>query len=190
MNKEQWRRIFRQKLAEISPADRAEKSKSACSKLVSTEQFQDASVIMFYLAMPTEADTADAIGYAWKKKKTVVVPKVFWKQKKMTAVKIKSLEDDFTTDSVGLRNPQTTNEVEPQRIDLIVVPGLAFDRNGYRLGRGGGYYDKFLAIPELRAKKCGFCLAEQLLEQDNLPITGNDIAVDLLVTDKEIIIFN
>jgi 5-formyltetrahydrofolate cyclo-ligase len=198
MNKEQLRRIFRQKLAEISSVDRAEKSKLACSNLISTKQFQNARVIMFYLAMPMEIDTADAILYAWQNAKTVVVPKVSWKQKKMIAVKINSFEDDFTIDSAGLRNPQTKDEVAPEAIDLVVVPALIFDRKGFRLGRGGGYYDKFLANPNLRAKKCGFCFAEQLLEQDNrfdkltmnLPITENDIAVDLLVTDKEIILFN
>ena len=190
MNKEQLRRIFREKLAEISPADRAEKSKLACSNLVSTKQFQDARVIMFYLAMPMEADTADAILHAWQNAKTVVVPKVFWKQRKMTAVKINSLEDNFTMEKTGLRNPQTNDEVVSEAIDLVVVPAFVFDRRGYRLGRGGGYYDKFLANPKLLAKKSGFCFAEQLLESDNLPVMPNDIAVDLLVTDKEIIIFN
>ncbi len=72
---------------------------------------------------------------------------------------------------------------------MIIVPGLVFDRTGFRLGRGGGYYDKFLADKKLRAKKCGFCFAEQLLKEDNLPVSKNDIAVDFLVNDKEIIYF-
>ena len=190
MNKEQLRRIFRQKLAEISPADRAEKSKKGCSNLISTKQFQNASVIMFYLAMPQEIDTADAILYAWQMAKTVVVPKVFWKQKDMIPVRISSFEEDFSTQVAGLRNPQSSDAVAPEAIDLVIVPALVFDRKGFRLGRGGGYYDKFLANPKLLAKKCGFCFAEQLLEQDNLPVTQNDFPVDLLVTDKEIIFFN
>jgi 5-formyltetrahydrofolate cyclo-ligase len=190
MNKEKLRSIFRQRLAEISPAERAQKSKSACSNLISTKQFQNAKVIMFYLPMPQEIDTTDAILYAWKKDKTVVVPKVFWKQKRMTAVRISSFEEDFSIDVGGLRNPKNNDEVAPQTIDLIVVPALVFDRKGFRLGRGGGYYDKFLANPKLLAKKSGFCFAEQLLEGDNLPVMPNDIPVDLLVTDKEIILFN
>ena len=189
-NKNQLRSIFRQRLAEISPAERAQKSKTACSNLISTKQFQNAKVIMFYLPMPQEIDTTDAILYAWKKDKTVVVPKVFWKQKRMTAVRISSFEEDFSTDVAGLRNPKNNDEVAPQTIDLIVVPALVFDRKGFRLGRGGGYYDKFLANPKLLAKKSGFCFAEQLLEGDNLPVMPNDIPVDLLVTDKEIILFS
>jgi 5-formyltetrahydrofolate cyclo-ligase len=188
--KERLRGIFSQRLAEISDDQAAEKSKRACTNLISTKQFEEAGVIMFYLAMPKEADATGGIICSWEKGKTVVVPRVFWREKKMTAVRIDSLEGDFAMERCGLRNPRSGDEVSEEKIDLIIVPGLAFDRRGNRLGRGGGYYDKFLAQPKLRAKKCGFCFAEQLLEQDNLAAGPQDIGVDLLITDKEIIFFN
>ncbi len=189
LTKDQLRRIFKQKLAQISPEQRLEKSKKACQILISAEQFQKAQVVMFYLAMPQEINTADAMTVAWQQKKTVVVPKVFWDKKKMTAVRINSFDDEFSTEVAGLRNPKSNDEVSPESIDLVIVPGLAFDRSGLRLGRGGGYYDKYLADKKLTAKKCGFCFAEQLLKEDNLPVSENDIAVDFLVNDKEIIYF-
>ncbi len=189
ITKEQLRRIYRQKLAQISPEERTEKSKTACDNLISTDQFRNAETIMFYLAMPQEIDTAEAMKAAWQQKKTVVVPKVFWDKKKMTAVRINSFDDEFSTEVAGLRNPKSNDEVSPESIDLVIVPGLAFDRSGLRLGRGGGYYDKYLVNEKLTAKKCGFCFAEQLLKEDNLPVSENDIAVDFLVNDKEIIYF-
>jgi 5-formyltetrahydrofolate cyclo-ligase len=190
ITKEELRKIFRQKIADVSPEERAEKSKKACDNLISTEQFQKASVIMFYLAMPQEIDTADAVTAAWQQKKTVVVPKIYWDKNKMIGVRINSFDDGFTTEVAGLRNPKNNDEVPPESIDLIIVPGLAFDHRGMRLGRGGGYYDKFLADKKLKAKKCGFCFAEQLSREDNLPVTKNDIDLDMLVTDKEVIDFN
>jgi len=190
ITKEQLRRIFRQKLAKISPEERTEKSKKACDNLISTGQFHKAQTIMFYLAMLQEIDTADSMQAAWQQKKTVVVPKVFWDRKEMRAVRINSFDEEFSQAIAGLRNPKSSDEVSIEEIDLIIVPGLAFDRWGYRLGRGGGYYDKFLADKKLRANKCGFCFAEQLLKEDNLPISKNDINVDLVVTDKEIIDFH
>ena len=189
ITKDELRKIYRQKIAQISPEQRAEISKKACENLILTEQFRKASIIMFYLAMPQEIDTADAITAAWEQKKTVVVPKVFWDRKEMKAVRINSLDEDFSTGKTGLRNPKGDDEVLPEEIDLIIVPGLAFDSRGFRLGRGGGYYDKFLAKEKLKAKKCGFCFAQQFIKNDNLPVTKNDISVDFLVTDKEIIDF-
>jgi 5-formyltetrahydrofolate cyclo-ligase len=66
--------------------------------------------------------------------------------------------------------------VAPEEIDLILIPGLAFTRKGERLGRGGGYYDRFLARVGLRAVKLGICFKEQLLEE--LPIESHDARVD------------
>ena len=76
----------------------------------------------------------------------------------------------------------------PQDIDLIVAPALAIDRHGRRLGRGGGYYDKFLAQPALRATICAFVFAEQLL--DDLPHLPHDQPVDMVVTDAEVLRFH
>ena len=71
---------------------------------------------------------------------------------------------------------------------MVVTPGLAFDRKGNRLGRGGSYYDRFFAHEKLVAHKCGFGFAEQLL--DSVPTANHDEQIDSLVTDEEVIYFN
>lgn len=187
MEKEQLRRELRKGLLEISPEQRSEKSRRACQNLISTPQFQNASVVMLYLSMPHEVDTSEAILSAWQLGKTVVVPKVSWQQRHMIPVQINSLETGFSTEVAGLRNPITGVPVPFEDIDLVVTPGLGFDRNGNRLGRGGSYYDRFFANPQLKAQKCGLAFAEQLV--DSVPVAEHDQSIDFLVTDEKIMYF-
>ena len=187
MDKPQLRRQLQDKLLALQPEQRDRKSRQACERLVSTEQFQNASTVMLFVSLPYEVDTSEAILNAWQLGKTVAVPKVSWEQKHMIPVQIKSLETGFSTEAWGLRNPTAGVPVPFSDIDLVVTPGLGFDRKGNRLGRGGAYYDRFFAHEELRACRCGFAFAEQVI--DSLPVTEHDQPVDLLVTDKEIMHF-
>lgn len=75
-----------------------------------------------------------------------------------------------------------------EEIDLVVTPGLGFDREGNRLGRGGSYYDQFFANPELKARRCGFAFAEQLI--GSVPVTEFDEPMDFLVTDEQVVYFD
>jgi len=188
MDKGQLRLELQKSLLEMSAEQRSEKSKKACRNLISTAQFQNASVIMMYLAMPYEVDTSDAILQSWQLGKTVVVPKISWQQRHMIPVQINSLETDFSTEVGGLRNPVTGVPVPFGEIDLVVTPALGFDRKGNRLGRGGSYYDRFFANKELRASRCGFGFAEQLV--DTVPVMEHDKPVDFLVTDDGVMYFN
>ena len=175
-------------IAGLSTEQLKGKSSKACQNLSSLQEFQEADTIMMFLSMREEIDTTEAILSAWQQGKTVLVPKVCQQQGHMTAVEIKSLEDGLTTDPVGLRNPITDIAVPFERIDLVVTPGLGFDRTGHRLGRGGGYYDRFLANQRLLAAKCGFGFAEQIV--DSVPISQHDQLVDFLVTDEEVVYCN
>jgi len=188
MNKKQWRRKLRQVLNLIDDKHRAEKSSQICRKLIATKEFNEASVVMMYLSLPSEADTTEAILSAWQDGKIVAVPKVMWEDKHMFPVQINSLDADFSTEVSGLRNPIKGVPVPFSDIDLVVTPGLGFDRFGNRLGRGGAYYDRFFAKEELHAQRCGFGFSEQVV--DDLPVTELDEPLDLLVTDQKVLYFN
>jgi 5-formyltetrahydrofolate cyclo-ligase len=142
---------------------------------------------MMYLSLPHELDTSEAILCAWQMNKTVVVPKVSWQQRHMIPVQINSLETGFSEEVGGLRNPTTGAPVPFDEIDLVVAPGLGFDRKGNRLGRGGSYYDRFFTNKELKAAKCGFAFAEQVIE--TVPVTEHDVPVNMLVSDEEVLYF-
>ena len=185
MDKAHLRKMLQERLLELTDKQRSLKSRQACENVAKTEQFKKASVVMAYLSLPHEVDTARIILQALQDGKTVVVPKVSWQQRHMIPVQITSLETGFATETTGLRNPITGVPVPIEDIDLVITPGLGFDMEGNRLGRGGAYYDRFFDNPELRAAKCGFVFSEQLVE--SIPVLNHDEKVDLIVTEKEVI---
>ena len=187
MDKAQLRLEMQKCLVAMADEERKDKSRKGCKNLISTPGFQNASTIMIYLSLPHELDTSEAILCAWQMGKTVVVPKVSWQQRHMIPVVINSLETGFSAEVSGLRNPIMGVPVPFEDIDLVVAPGLAFDRKGNRLGRGGSFYDRFFANKELRAAKCGLGFSDQVIE--SVPVTEHDIPVDFLVTDKEVLYF-
>lgn len=188
MDKADLRRQLKGRLLQMSQQQRSEKSRKACQNLISTPQFQEASAVMMFLSLPHEIDTSEAILCAWQLGKIVVVPKISWQQRHMIPVQINSLETGFSTGVNGLRNPTTGVPIPFDEIGLVVTPGLGFDRKGNRLGRGGSYYDRFFANRQLKAIRCGFAFAEQVL--DLIPVAERDQPVDFLVTDEEIIYFD
>jgi len=155
----------------------------ACRNLIETPEFQNASTIMAFLSLPNETDTAPFILYAWQHAKVIAVPKVSWQQRHMIPVEINSLETGIATEAGGLRNPVTGVPVPIEDIDMVITPGLAFDKNGNRLGRGGSYYDKFFLNKSLKAVRCGFAFSEQLLDEE-IPTAEHDQPIDMIVTDK------
>jgi 5-formyltetrahydrofolate cyclo-ligase len=175
-------------LLAIPLEQKSEKSRKACRNLVSTAEFQAASIIMMFLSLPNEVDTSEAILHAWQLGKAVAVPKISWEQRHMIPVQINSLETGFSTHTSGLRNPVSGLPVPFEEIDLVVTPALGFDKKGNRLGRGGSYYDRFFANDELKADRCGFAFAEQLM--DSIPVTEHDVPVEIIVTDEEILYLN
>ncbi|OHB54765.1 MAG: 5-formyltetrahydrofolate cyclo-ligase [Planctomycetes bacterium GWF2_50_10] len=185
MDKNQLRNALRTRLLEIGADIRSEKSKKACQNLIETPEFQTASVVMIYLSLPHEVDTASVILHAWQRGKTVAVPKVSFQQRHMIPVILTSLETGFSTEVSGLRNPITGVPMPMEEIDIIVTPALGFDRSGNRLGRGGSYYDRFFANKDLRAIKCGMAFKEQIV--DKVPTVEHDVKMDMLVTDDEVI---
>jgi len=188
MDKSQLRHELESRLRQMTEQQRSEKSRKACRNLISTPQFQNASAIMVYLSLPHEVDTTEVILHAWQLGKIISVPKISWQQRHMIPVQINSLETDFSTEVGGLRNPTAGVPIPFEEIDLVVTPGLGFDRKGNRLGLGGSYYDRFFAEEGLKASRCGFVFAEQVV--DTLPVTEHDEPVDFLVTDEGITYFN
>ncbi|MCD4824687.1 MAG: 5-formyltetrahydrofolate cyclo-ligase, partial [Phycisphaerae bacterium] len=180
--KKNLRKQIKQTLAAMSPETAAAKSAAAAEKLSAMEEFAAAKVIMLYLAIPGEVDTAPIAQTAWAAGKQVVAPRPCPDTRHMKPVLCHPADADLFHPALGLRSPAGMHVVPIDQIDLLIVPALAFDRNCNRLGRGGGFYDRFLARPELRAITVGLAFAEQILPE--LPIHPNDKPVDRIVTDN------
>jgi 5-formyltetrahydrofolate cyclo-ligase len=99
-------------------------------------------------------------------------------------VEIHSLTDGLTTTGPGIREPadDVGKPIPVNLIDLVLVPGLGFTNTGYRIGRGMGFYDRFLAQPEFNGTSCGLAFHEQIV--DELPVLDHDVPLSMLVTDR------
>ena len=179
------RKQLRETLAAMSEADRHAKSLAACRLIATSAEFEAARVVMLYLSTPTEVDTASLALKCWQNNKSVVVPKVSWDQRRMLPVEIASLKDAMTTTAGGVvREPVAGKPIPLDLIDLVIVPGLGFTPKGYRIGRGMGFYDRFLAQPEFVGLSCGLAFEEQIVA--DLPVLDHDMPLGMLVTDRGI----
>jgi len=185
MDKEALRHELKQRLVKISTEDRIAKSKQICEQIVQSDAFREAAVVMAFLSLPHEVDTTPLILHAWQQGKTVAVPKVSWQQRHMIPVEISSLETGIKTDERGLRNPTNGTPIPYDEIDLVITPGLGFDRHGNRLGRGGAYYDRFFKHRNINALRWGVAFSFQLC--DEVPHDDGDVPIDAVVTENEII---
>jgi 5-formyltetrahydrofolate cyclo-ligase len=186
MNKNQLRASMKLFLAALSPGDRHARSMAACRLLLTTREFKAGQTIMIYLSMATEVETSALALRAWQEGKAVAAPRMDWEAKRMEPVEIRSLDVGMRTTGPGVREPVTGTVVPLGVIDMIVVPGLAFDRRGYRVGRGRGFYDRFLCQQDFQGVRCALCFHEQLQEEP-IPAEPHDIPMDLIITDREVI---
>lgn len=183
-NKLQIRKLLQEKLAALSADERRQKSQAACSLLLRSPEFKAARTVMLYLSTPTEVDTAAIALRCWQEGKAVGVPKVSWDQRRMLPVEITSLTSGLTTGKFGIREPRAGNPIPINLLDLVVVPGLGFTPQGHRIGRGMGFYDRFLAQSGFLGLSCGLGFEEQVV--DELPVLDHDIPLSMLVTDRGI----
>ena len=182
-NKAQVRKQLRDLLAAMPEAERHQKSLSACGLVAHSPEFAAARVVMLFLSTPTEIDTAPLALKCWQAGKTVVVPKVSWDQRRMLPVEITSLNAGMTTTG-PVREPVNGQPIPLEFVDLVIVPGLGFTATGFRIGRGMGFYDRFLAQPEFLGVSCGLAFEEQIV--DELPVLDHDMPLGMLATDRGI----
>lgn len=179
------RKQLKQTLADFTAPQRHTKSLAATSLLTATPEFAAARVVMLYLSTPDEIDTATLALRCWQQGKMVVVPKVSWDQRRMMPVEISSLSDDqMTVTGPGIREPREGNPIPLGMIDLVVVPALGYTADGHRIGRGMGFYDRFLGQRDFLGVSCGLAFEEQIVPQ--MPTQDHDQPVAMLVTDRAV----
>jgi 5-formyltetrahydrofolate cyclo-ligase len=182
--KKELRQRLRKLISDIPPDQIGSLSIRACHRLFEQPEYAKAEVVMVFLSLPTEIDTSPIVLHCWQKRKRVLAPKVSWNQRRMLPVEIRSLTDDLVVSGMGIREPIAGIPFPIPLIDLVIVPGLGFDEYGNRLGRGRGFYDRFLAHPDFHGVACGLAFEQQLLPQ--IPVGPLDRHVDMLVTDTSV----
>ena len=184
VSKEIVRQQISDRLNALGDRDIQQKSAQACKHLCELDEFIQARTVMIYLSLPREIDTSAAILEAFGTGKKVLVPKMIWEDRKLIPVVIETLNCEMEIGRFGLRNP-TGNETLPvSSIELVIIPGLGFDETGNRIGRGAGFYDRFLADNQFSGIRCGLALEDQIL--NTIPVSDHDMSLDLLVTENRI----
>jgi 5-formyltetrahydrofolate cyclo-ligase len=185
LDKPTLRNHLRQTLAAVTPEQRHARSAAATALLTGTAEFQAARVVMIYLSTPNEPDTTTIALRAWQQGKLVAAPRVSWDQRRMMPVEINSLGDEqMTVTGPGIREPREGAPMPVDMIDLVIVPGLGFAATGQRIGRGMGFYDRFLASRDFHGVSCGFAYEDQIVPE--LPVQEHDVNVAMLVTDQAV----
>lgn len=177
-SKEDLRKLMSEKLKKQREELRIKRSLSIKDKLFRLKVFKEAKTIMFYLALKTEVQTRIMIEEALKLGKKIAVPACDTKAKKIKPCLLRNLENrHLKKGAYGISEPFAPRSIDPARIDLFIVPGLVFDLSGNRVGRGLGYYDRFLSrLPE-SAHKIGLAFKFQVLK--HLPFClPHDIRMD------------
>jgi 5-formyltetrahydrofolate cyclo-ligase len=187
VEKAQAREGIRRRLERLTDAERRTASERIRQHLAALPEFQRARTVLLFAAIDDEVDTWPILADALATGKAVAIPKIDRKRRMVDARELHDLEDGLAPGIFGIMEPQGSEVVPPAAIDLVLVPARGFDRAGNRLGRGGGYYDRYLAQPGLRAVRCGVAFAAQVL--DAVPHTALDVPVHLLVTEEGVLRF-
>ena len=181
MDKKELRELAKRQRREFK--DKRSASAKIKETLLDLPEMKAAKTVALYCSLPGEVDTDLLIDELLKEGKEICVPLVRGKQ--MLFIRIRSREDLTAKGSFGIREPlfEETSVVLPEMIDLAVFPGLAFDREGRRLGYGGGYYDRAFAHAS-GVPKIAVCFSCQIFDQ--IPTEEYDLKVDKIVTENEI----
>ncbi len=176
------RREIRKKLSAQSAPSRAKKSAYIKKKLFNEKVFKRTKWVMFYVSTDTEVDTSEMIDEALRTGKRVCVPIVSKKDKLIKVSEIRDRLTDLEEGHFGIHEPKKGHlrPVPLEDIDLVIVPGVAFDKRNIRLGQGHGYYDRFLSLLPNGTKTIGLAFDFQVVE--NLPQRLHDIPVDKVIT--------
>lgn len=162
------------------PADLAARdSDHVCSTLQSKSAWECALSVLLYVPLKGEVDIFPLIQKGLTASKVVCLPRFDAGSNSYSAVRVSSPQTELIAGPFGVLEPVPSAEVVPlNQLDLVVVPGLAFDMCGYRLGRGRGFYDRILA--SVVGIKCGVAFDQQLLS--SLPAEPHDVLMSTLLT--------
>ena len=182
VTKAQLRKSCLRQLKEQKEEERRQRSSKIWRKVLRLTAFRQARVVCCYVALPYEVQTWQMIETMLAKGKRVVVPVAKPQSKRLVLSELRDPARELSRGAHGVLEPhrQAFRPVSVRAVDLVLVPGIAFDRSGFRLGHGQGYYDRFLARVPKSTPTVGLAFRFQLL--DRLPTAAHDRAVSTVLT--------
>ena len=186
------KQIRREKLKirrEMTIEEKSNYDKIIKDKFFESSFYKESENIFIYISYDSEINTKDIIMRAIKEGKKIYVPRTEFSTKLMNAVRIENL-DNLVECRYGILEPKKDEPfIDPNDLDLIVVPGVAFDKNGGRVGYGAGYYDRYFKRinNENKSKIIKLVLAYDFQLIDKVPTDEEDVLIDAVMTEKQFI---
>lgn len=178
-NKDTLRRKIRGVLKTVSPEKRKADSGKVRTLLAQQPFWKAARTVLFFAPLPNELDLWPVLEETLAQGNVVGLPGFDAANQYYTPRRVTNLHGELVSGQLGIREPAAScREIPLADLDLALVPGIAFDLRGYRLGRGKGYYDRMLA--NFAGKKIGVAFDEQLVEA--VPVEKQDVRMDFILT--------
>lgn len=181
LSKSEIRKEILRVRGEASPLTLKEYNNIIFNKVISTGEYEKSKLMFIYVSYKNEVDTYNIIRHALEKGKRVCVPKVLSKAEGMVAVEIKSV-NELRKGFQGILEPEISEKnvvINEKDIDLVIIPGVAFDLNGGRVGYGGGFYDRFLPLLNENCGKIAIAYDFQIVPRIN--VEKNDFTVKCII---------
>ena len=174
-------------ISALSENEINEKTTAIQTRLFEFANFLESKIALLYVSQNLEVPTNSIIEKAYIYNKIVVLPAFDPERFKMTLMKVDSAEQELAPGPRGILEPDASKcKVVPMdRIDIAIIPGLAFDEKGGRIGSGTGYYDRLIPRLAITTRKVALTFEEQIVPQ--IPMESHDKHVDIIITDKRII---
>ncbi len=176
-----------EKIENFSDEERQKKQDAVEERLFDFANFIESKVALLYLRRRSEVDTISIIKRSMDKGKKIVLPLVDREKSKTTLYKIENLKDDLRMGPNDYLepDPDRCKPVPPDQIDIAVVPGLAFDEKGGRIGILDNFYDRFIARLPMTTRKVAIAFEEQVISQ--VPADSRNKFIDIIITDRRTI---
>lgn len=185
--KTRLRALVRGRLAGVGASDRAAKSEALAARLDSLAEVSRTAVLLIHRALPSEAATEPLLAAALARGQRVLAPRVNGQELHFVHV---DFETRWRRSRLGVLEPESGDPLRPDELGAggtVIVPGLAFDEAGGRLGRGGGHYDRFLREARRTGPITAIAVAFELQLISVVPLEEHDERVDQIVTESRVI---
>lgn len=183
--KKELRVVMKKKLAALSDEERREKSAALLARVLKSKAYKKAKCVLGYASFGTEVSTDALLDQILKDGKRLALPRLSPFDNTLVIHEVTDLATQLDVNKFNIREPRANLPiVKLKQIQLILVPGLAFDEYGNRLGRGLGCYDKLMIDAEPKTKLIGLAFDIQILGEFEIPSDSHDFPVDLILTES------
>lgn len=181
-DKNQLRKQIREQGVILDSQQKLGFSRDIINKILTLDKFKEAKCVMSYISIKDEVETSELLKSCLSMGKRLCVPYIDLENKGiMYSVEITDIESQLSVGTYGILEPKDiSKKVEVSEVDFIIIPGIAFDLAKRRLGRGAGYYDRYLEGILPKTVKCALCFDHQIVER--VPFEEHDKRMDIILT--------